>query len=82
MLESKSKIERSDRFFFLKITFLFSERANERADRKIQEIEANYQSQVTSLRNALELVQDQMEKESQQKVESLIAQHRSEIGIL
>ena len=58
----------------------FSERISAETEKKIKEIEDNWQTQVTSLSNTLELVKDQMEKESQQKVESLIEQHRTELG--
>ncbi|XP_063909487.1 protein FAM184A isoform X2 [Zophobas morio] len=55
------------------------ERISAETEKKIKEIEDNWQTQVTSLSNTLELVKDQMEKESQQKVESLIEQHRTEL---
>lgn len=43
-------------------------------------METNWQIQVSSLRAALELVKEQMENESQQKIQNLIYQHRSELG--
>lgn len=62
------------------LVFFFVDRISVETEQKIQEIEDTWQSKVTSLSNTLEAVKEQMEKESQQKVESLIAQHRSELG--
>jgi F0F1-type ATP synthase membrane subunit b/b' len=58
----------------------FSERISEESEQKIKEIEVSWQNQVTSLNNTLDAVKEQMEKESQQQIESLIEQHRSELG--
>lgn len=63
------------------INTTFSERVSEETEQKIKEIEECWQNKVTSLSNTLELVKEQMEKESQQKIESLIEQHRSELGL-
>lgn len=44
------------------------------------EVEAYWQNQIAAVKASLDLVKEQMEKESQQKIEALIQQHRSELG--
>lgn len=60
--------------------FLFKERINEENEKKIKEIETSWQNQVATLRLNLDLVKEQMERESQQKIQNLIEQHRTELG--
>ncbi|XP_017785670.1 PREDICTED: nucleoprotein TPR isoform X2 [Nicrophorus vespilloides] len=55
------------------------ERINEEHDLRVKEVETSCQNQMSSLRTTLELVKEQMERESQQKIQSLIQQHRSEL---
>lgn len=56
------------------------ERINEDTEMKLKEVETTYQNQLSSLRGTLDLVREQMETESQQKIQNLIAQHRAELG--
>lgn len=56
------------------------ERINDDSERKLKEVETAYQNQLCSLRTTLDLVREQMEHESQQKLQNLIAQHRAELG--
>lgn len=56
------------------------EQINEESEQKLKEVETSYQNQLSSLRATLELVREQMERESQQKLQNLIAQHRAELG--
>lgn len=46
----------------------------------MKDAEVYWQNQVSTLRATVELVKEQMEKESQQKIEMLIQQHRTELG--
>ncbi|KAJ8921978.1 hypothetical protein NQ315_008615 [Exocentrus adspersus] len=55
------------------------ERINEENEKKLKEVEVYWQNQVSTLRATVELVKEQMEKESQQKIEELIQQHRTEL---
>ncbi|XP_018561580.1 protein FAM184A isoform X2 [Anoplophora glabripennis] len=55
------------------------ERINEENEKKLKEAEVYWQNQVSTLRATVELVKEQMEKESQQKIETLIQQHRTEL---
>lgn len=50
------------------------------SDKKMKEVEAHWQNQVAAVRASLDSVKEQMERESQQKIEALIQQHRSELG--
>lgn len=43
-------------------------------------MEIGWRNQVMTLRNTLELVKEQMENESQLKIQNLIEQHRAELG--
>lgn len=63
-----------------RILIFFSDRINEEHGNKIKEVEHYWQSQVSTLHKNLEIVKEQMERESQQKIETLIQQHRSELG--
>lgn len=56
------------------------ERINEDSETKLKEVETAYQNQLCSLRATLDLVREQMETESQQKIQNLIDQHRAELG--
>lgn len=47
----------------------------------MEELENLCQNQVLALRTNLEEVKEQMENESQEKIEQLIQQHRNELGI-
>lgn len=58
----------------------FTERINEENEKKLKDVEVYWQNQVSTLRATVELVKEQMEKESQQKIETLIQQHRTELG--
>lgn len=49
-------------------------------EKQLKDVESNWQLQVSSMRTTVELVKEQMEKESQQKMQMLIDQHRSELG--
>nr|CAH7735947.1 unnamed protein product [Callosobruchus chinensis] len=55
------------------------ERINQEHESQLKELEEYWQNQVSSLRANLVLVKEQMEKEAQQKVETLIQQHRNEL---
>lgn len=57
-----------------------SDRINEEHEKKIKEVESACQNQVSSLRTTLELVKEQMARDSQQKLQNLIDQHRAELG--
>nr|CAI5848722.1 unnamed protein product [Callosobruchus analis] len=57
------------------------ERINEEHESQLKELEEYWQNQVSSLRANLVLVKEQMEKEAQQRVETLIQQHRNELAI-
>lgn len=46
----------------------------------MKEVEAHWQNQVAAVRASLDAVKEQMERESQQKIEDLIQQHRAELG--
>lgn len=59
-----------------------SDRINEEHEKKIKDIENVCQNQVSSLRTTLELVKEQMARDSQQKIQTLIDQHRAELGKL
>lgn len=56
------------------------ERINEESETKLKEVETSYQNQLSSLRVTLDLAREQMESESQQKLQNLISQHRAELG--
>lgn len=64
----------------LLLDILFADRINNEHESKIKEVENACQNQVSSLRATLELVKEQMAKDSQQKIEDLIDQHRAELG--
>ncbi|GJQ72878.1 hypothetical protein Trydic_g1526 [Trypoxylus dichotomus] len=55
------------------------DRINEEHEKKIKEVENTCQNQVSSLRATLELVKEQMARDSQQKIQTLIHQHRAEL---
>ncbi|KAG5862101.1 hypothetical protein JTB14_022823 [Gonioctena quinquepunctata] len=55
------------------------ERINADHKWQIEEFETYWKNQVNSLRASMETVKEQMEKESQQKIEFLIQQHRNEL---
>lgn len=57
-----------------------TEQINEENEKKLKDVEVYWQNQVSTLRATVELVKEQMEKESQQKIEMLIQQHRTELG--
>lgn len=46
----------------------------------MKEAEAHWQNQIAAVRATLDSAKEQMERESQQKIENLIQQHRSELG--
>lgn len=46
----------------------------------MKEVEAHWQNQIAAVRASLDSVKEQMERESQQKIEALIQQHRAELG--
>ncbi|KAJ8961883.1 hypothetical protein NQ318_021501, partial [Aromia moschata] len=56
------------------------EKINEEHEKKLKEVENCWHEEVNLLRSTLETVKEQMEKESQQKIEMLIQQHRNELG--
>lgn len=47
----------------------------------MKDVEEYWQNQVVAVKASLDAVKEQMERESQQKIESLIQEHRSELGI-
>lgn len=61
---------------------LFSERINEEADRRIRDMESNYQMQISSMRATLELVKEQMERDTEDRLQQLRIDHKRELGIL
>lgn len=56
------------------------ERINEESEKKLNEVESAYQNQLCSLRATLDLVKEQMEHESREKIQNLIAKHRADLG--
>lgn len=46
----------------------------------MKEAESYWQNQIATVKASLDLVKEQMERESQQKIEALIQQHRAELG--
>lgn len=58
------------------------ERLTEEHEKKIKEIETNWQMQVTSTRTTLELVKEQMERDAEDKLQALDQHHRSQLGEL
>lgn len=56
------------------------EQLNIESDKKMKEVEIHWQNQIASVRASLDSVKEQMEIESQQKIEALIQQHRAELG--
>lgn len=56
------------------------EQLNAETEKKMKEVEAHWQNQVAAVRASLDAVKEQMERESQQKIEALIQQHRAELG--
>ncbi|KAK4882817.1 hypothetical protein RN001_006136 [Aquatica leii] len=55
------------------------DKINTEHEQQLKEAESNWQLQLCSMRTTVELVKEQMEKESQQKMQDLIAQHRAEL---
>ncbi|CAG9823515.1 unnamed protein product [Phaedon cochleariae] len=55
------------------------DRINLEHEMRVQETENYWKTQISSLRISLEAVKEQMEKESQQKMEGLIEQHRTQL---
>ncbi|XP_060524226.1 protein FAM184A-like isoform X2 [Cylas formicarius] len=55
------------------------EKLNLEHEDQIREIETMWQNKMSSLSSTLDAVKEQMEKESEQKIESLIQQHRNEL---
>lgn len=60
--------------------FILIERLTDEYEKKIKELEANWQMQITSTRTTLELVKEQMERDAQEKLQSLDQHHRSQLG--
>lgn len=56
------------------------EKITKEHEKQLKEVESNWQLQVSSMRATVELVKEQMEKESQNKMQMLIEQHRAELG--
>ncbi|XP_049821695.1 protein FAM184A-like isoform X2 [Aethina tumida] len=54
-------------------------RINSEHVQKVQEVEAYWQNQLSILRASIDSIKEQMEKESQLKIENLIQQHRTEL---
>lgn len=59
---------------------LILERVNEEAEKRLRDLETNYQMQVSSMRTTLELVKEQMEREAEDKIQQLREEHRVELG--
>ncbi|XP_023025586.1 uncharacterized protein isoform X3 [Leptinotarsa decemlineata] len=55
------------------------DRINADYEKKLEDLQTFWKNQVGSMRAAVEIVKEQMERESQQKIESLIQQHRNEL---
>ncbi|CAH0559520.1 unnamed protein product [Brassicogethes aeneus] len=55
------------------------ERINEEHVKKIHEVELYWQNQLAALRSTLESAKEQMEQESEQKIDSIIHQHRTDL---
>ncbi|KAF5276036.1 hypothetical protein FQA39_LY00832 [Lamprigera yunnana] len=55
------------------------EKINAEHEKQLKEAESNWQLQLCTMRTTVELVKEQMEKESQQKMQDLIEQHRAEL---
>lgn len=64
------------------LILLCLERLTEEHEKKIKEIETNWQMQVTSTRTTLELVKEQMERDAEDKLQALDQHHRSQLGEL
>lgn len=61
--------------------FREAERLNEEADRRVQQLEQNWQLQMSSTRATLELVKEQMERDAQDKMETLREQQQQKLGL-
>lgn len=56
------------------------EQINAEHEERVREVEDHWQNQIAAVRSSLESAREQMERESQQKIEALIQQHRAELG--
>ncbi|KAK5650292.1 hypothetical protein RI129_001321 [Pyrocoelia pectoralis] len=55
------------------------EKVNSEHEKQMKDAESNWQMQLCSMRTTVELVKEQMEHESQEKIQNLIDQHRAEL---
>lgn len=60
--------------------FLISEQLNWESDRKIQQLEQNWQLQMSSTRATLELVKEQMERDAQDRLDAAEEKHHKQLG--
>lgn len=70
--------QRENKLYFY---FYFLEQLNAESEKKMKEVEAHWQNQIAAVRASLDSAKEQMEIESQQKIENLIQQHRAELGM-
>ena len=56
--------------------FLSAEQLNWESERKIQQLEQNWQLQMSSTRATLELVKEQMERDAQTRLDATEEKHR------
>lgn len=60
--------------------FISAEQLNWESERKIQQLEQNWQLQMSSTRATLELVKEQMERDAQDHLDAAEEKHRKQLG--
>jgi predicted secreted protein len=60
--------------------FISAEQLNWESERKIQQLEQNWQLQMSSTRATLELVKEQMERDAQDRLDAAEEKHRKQLG--
>lgn len=59
---------------------IISEKINMEHEQELREVENQWKSRLSDVTSNLEAVKEQLEKDAQQKMESLVEQHRLELG--
>jgi hypothetical protein len=62
------------------LLFTSAEQLNWESERKIQQLEQNWQLQMSSTRATLELVKEQMERDAQDRLDAAEEEHRKQLG--
>jgi hypothetical protein len=62
------------------LLLISAEQLNWESERKIQQLEQNWQLQMSSTRATLELVKEQMERDAQDRLEAAEEKHRKQLG--